>query len=230
MKIVRAIRDGRIVASKPFSKQKSSHFYDIWASQEPNHAHSHSTAAPKRRLPTNSESYNPPPEYLPTEEERQIWESTASEDRETDFLPQSYSALRHVPGYDNLIHEQFSRQLDLYLAPRIQRKKLNINADSLIPKLPSPSSLRPFPVYQGLRVCHQGRISCIATCPDGLWVVTGDDLGLICLWEIAIGCQVSQWKYPAKITAIAWCPRQDYSFFVIAWQVSISFTIKIKIK
>ena len=81
-----------------------------------------------------------PYEYLPTEEERKKWEEADPEDREQDYLPQKYTALRLVPAYDRFIKERFNRQLDLYLAPRVQRVKLNIDPSALIPKLPSPSS------------------------------------------------------------------------------------------
>lgn len=36
----------------------------------------------------HAESYNPPPEYLPTKEEAEEWKTAHPEDRERDFLPQ----------------------------------------------------------------------------------------------------------------------------------------------
>ncbi|THH03200.1 hypothetical protein EW146_g10488, partial [Bondarzewia mesenterica] len=170
MKIVRAIRSGRILPSKPKTASTRPQFYAIW-NEEPS-THAPPLPAPKPRLPTHAESYNPPEEYLPTEDERKEWEATDKEDRERDFLPQKYSSLRLVPAYDQFIQDRFSRQLDLYLAPRIQRTKLNIDPNSLIPKLPSPSSLRPFPNYKALKFAHtKGRVRCVSVSPDGAWVV-----------------------------------------------------------
>jgi ribosome biogenesis protein ERB1 len=53
-------------------------------------------------------------------------------------MPKKYSCLRHVEFYDRLINERFERCLDLYLCPRARRKKLDIDPDTLIPKLPKP--------------------------------------------------------------------------------------------
>jgi len=62
-------------------------------------------------------------------------------------MPQKFEALRKVPLYQDLIREHFERCLDLYLCPRLLRKKVNVTDPSkLIPELPSPSDLKPFPV------------------------------------------------------------------------------------
>ena len=53
------------------------------------------------------------------------------------------------------------RCLDLYLCPRVRRMRHNISSDALIPKLPNPKQLEPFPkqlqtMYEG----HTARIRC----------------------------------------------------------------------
>lgn len=213
MKIVRAIRQGRIVPNKPKATNQSQ-FYAIW-NEEPSNQPA-PLPAPKPRLPTNEESYNPPAEYLPTEEERKKWEETDKEDREREFLPQKYSALRLVPAYNQFIQERFSRQLDLYLAARVQRTKLQINPESLIPKLPSPNSLKPFPVYKSLSVPHDnGRVRSVSVSPDGTWVASGDDNGVLSLWEVVVGKVVKRWKLKGKIGSVEWCPRTDVCFIVV---------------
>lgn len=213
MKIVRAIRQGRILPNKPKTTSDKPQFYAIW-NEEPS-THPAPLPAPKPRLPTHAESYNPPEEYLPTEEEKKKWEETDKEDRERDYLPQKYSSLRLVPAYDQFIQQRFSRQLDLYLAPRIQRTKLQIDPNSLIPKLPSPSSLKPFPVYKSLSLAHEKRVRSISVSPDGGWVVSGDEGGVVSLWEVTVGKEVKRWKLTGKIGAIEWSPRIDVSFFVV---------------
>ena len=67
------------------------------------------------------------------------------EDRPINYTPQAHDVLRHVPAYDNFIQERFERCLDLYLASRLKKKRLNMTAEELLPKLPKPSELRPFP-------------------------------------------------------------------------------------
>ncbi|KAI0049579.1 BOP1NT-domain-containing protein [Auriscalpium vulgare] len=224
MKIVRAIRQGRILPSKPKTTSAQQQFYAIW-NEEPS-AHAPPLPAPKPRLPTHAESYNPPEEYLPTDEERKAWEDTEKEDRERDYLPQKYGSLRLVPAYGQFIQQRFGRQLDLYLAPRIQRPKLNIDPDSLVPKLPSPNSLRPFPSYRSLRFSHtKGRVRSISVSPDGAWVVSADEQGIVSLWEVIIGREVKRWTMGEKVGAVEWCPRTDVSFFVVATEEMLHFLI-----
>ncbi len=76
-----------------------------------------------------------------------------------NFLPQAYGALRKVPAYPNLVKERFERCLDLYLCPRAKVKKRlrNIDPDSLIPNLPRPADLRPFPTT--LSIEYRGHIA-----------------------------------------------------------------------
>jgi ribosome biogenesis protein ERB1 len=215
MKIVRAIRQGRILPSKPKTSSSLLQFYEIWSEPTPS-LHPPPLPAPKPRLPTHAESYNPPEEYLPTEEERKEWVATDKEDRERDYLPQKHPALRLVPAYDQFIQERFSRQLDLYLAPRIQRTKLRIDPNSLIPKLPSPSSLKPFPNYKALMFSHgNSRVRCISVSPDGAWAVSADDDGIVSLWEVIVGREVKRWKMTEKVSSLSWCPRSDVAYFIV---------------
>jgi ribosome biogenesis protein ERB1 len=214
MKIVRAIRQGRIVPGKPKTAGGAPQFYAIWA-DAPASAAPSQQPAPKVRLPTTAESYNPPAEYVPTAEERAAWEATERDERERDFLPAKHGALRLVPGYARFVQERFSRQLDLYLAPRVQRAKLRIDPDSLVPKLPSPASLRPFPSFRALAVRHGARVRALGVSPDGAWAVSADDAGVVSLWEVAIGREVRRWTFPGRVGAAEWCPRTDVAFFVV---------------
>jgi len=225
MKIVRAIRQGRIIPNKPKTITSKFEPYAIWS--ETTSTHQPPLPAPKPRLPTTAESYNPPEEYLPTEEERREWEALDPEDRERNFLPQKYNSLRLVPAFDQFIQQRFDRQLDLYLAPRIQRVKLNINPDSLIPKLPSPSSLKPFPNYRSLDLCHSNRAKALSVSPDGAWVVSGDEDGVVSLWEVIVGREVKRWKFGGKVASISWCPRTDAHFFAVGLYVLILFQLRL---
>ncbi|CCE65935.1 hypothetical protein TPHA_0N01540 [Tetrapisispora phaffii CBS 4417] len=194
MKIVRAIREGRIIPPKKLKEMRAeeeNHNFDLWGDAEEMPDHVMTLRAPKLPPPTNDESYNPPEEYLLTKEEQEEWENTEYSEKEKKYLPQKYSALRKVPGYTESIRERFERSLDLYLAPRVRKNKLNIDPDSLIPELPSPKDLRPFPIrgstiYAG----HQGRIRTLSIDPSGLWLATGSDDGTVRIWEILTGREV----------------------------------------
>jgi ribosome biogenesis protein ERB1 len=220
MKIVRAIRQGRILPSKPKTSSTGPQFYSLWS--EPPSDRPPPLPAPKPRLPTHAESYNPPEEYLPTEQERAEWEKLDPEDRERNYLPKKYTALRLVPAYDQFIKERFNRQLDLYLAPRIQRVKLNIDPNKLIPNLPSPNTLKPFPVYKSLTFTHaNSRVRCVSVSPDGAWVVSGDENGIVSLWEVNVGREVKRWTFEGKVGTLEWCPRTDVSYFVVGLYVTL---------
>lgn len=195
MKIVRAIREGRIVPNKPkASEDDARSYYDIWADnaeQQPDHIMH--LRAPKLAPPTHEESYNPPEEYLPDDKEKEEWDNMDPEDRERNFLPQKFDALRKVPGYSEALRERFERSLDLYLAPRVRRNRLNVDPDSLIPELPSPKDLRPFPIknctiYTG----HKGKVRSVSVDPTGQFLATGGDDGTVRVWEVLTGREL--WK------------------------------------
>ena len=139
-------------------------------------------------MPGHAESYNPPAEYLFSAEEEKRWRDADPEDRKTDFIPQKYSSLRLVPAYAGLIRQQFVRCLDLYLCPRARRIRMNVNPDDLLPKLPSPRDLQPFPATQGvIYLGHTSRVTCITVDPTGQWLATGSDDTTVRLWELLSG-------------------------------------------
>merc|ERR1719261_1402033 len=99
------------------------------------------------------------------------------QDRELSHLPQKFDCLRRVPAYKEFITERFKRCLDLYLVPRALKQRMNVDPDSLLPKLPNPKDLRPFPThiavsYEG----HTGMVRGVAVDFTGHWLasVSGD--------------------------------------------------------
>lgn len=221
MKMVKAIKEGRI---KPWQAPKTDEelereddeqqyaSYDVWANEQPRADHPMNVPAPKLPPPGYEESYHPPKEYLPDKHEREEWEKQDPEDRDQDFLPQDHSALRKVPGYAQLIKEKFERCLDLYLAPRVRRSKLNIDPESLLPKLPDPSELKPFPttcavVYRG----HESRVRTLDIDPAGRWVASGGDDGSVRVWELSTGRLLWRCKLSGEdaVNVVSWRPSSD---------------------
>lgn len=95
------------------------------------------------------------------QEEQASWELLDPEDR-PKFVPQAFDALRRVPMYTNFIKEIFERCLDLYLCPRIRKKRMHIDPESLVPQLPKPRDLQPFPTALAIRFTgHTGKVSTI---------------------------------------------------------------------
>ncbi|KAJ5772865.1 hypothetical protein N7457_007761 [Penicillium paradoxum] len=212
MKLVKAIREGRILPYKApedrEDKEEELINYDLWADEVERPDHVMHIPAPKLPPP----ELPPPPEYLPDNKERKEWEQTDPEDREKDFLPNDFGSLRRVPGYDNFVQEKFERCLDLYLAPRVRRSKLNIDPESLLPKLPSPEELKPFPtacatVFRG----HKGRVRSVNVDPTGIWLATGGDDGTVRVWELLTGRQLWSAKLSddEAINTVRWRPGKD---------------------
>lgn len=112
--------------------------------------------APKLPPPSTAESYNPPDEYLFTEEEREKWLNAHPDDRLHDFLPGKFKSLRLVPGYAALLSERFQRCLDLYLCPRTMRHQWIENSSELLPELPPLESFKPFPELQAALFRQEG--------------------------------------------------------------------------
>jgi len=144
--------------------------------------------APKVPLPTHRESYHPPPEYLPTEEEIEEWKNAHPDDRKLNYLPQDHGRLRKVPAFPTFIQERYERCMDLYLCPRKEKMRLNIDPESLVPRLPKPSDLRPYPTRVAVTYFgHHGRVRTLAVDPSGEMLASaGDDLKLR-VWEVDSG-------------------------------------------
>lgn len=217
MKMVKAIKDGRI---RPFREQTDEERerqeaeddairYDVWADEAPRPDHVMNVPAPKLPPPGYEESYHPPPEYLPDQHEREAWEQQDEEDRDRPFLPQDHTALRKVPGYATLVKEKFERCLDLYLAPRVRRSKLNIDPESLLPKLPDPAELKPFPttctkIFTG----HEGRVRSVAVHPAGRYVASGGDDGTVRVWDLQTSRQAWRVRLSSTepVNVVTWRP------------------------
>lgn len=224
MKIVRAIREGRILPFKPPPTEDKDEdleikTYDVWANETPRPDHIMNIPAPKLPPPGYEESYHPPPEYLPNRAEIEAWEKLDEEDRDKDFLPTNHESLRKVPGYDKFVKEKFERCLDLYLAPRIRRNKLNIDPETLLPKLPSPEELRPFPttcaiVFYG----HEGRVRSLAVDPSGVWLASGGDDGTVRVWELLSGRQIWRIKLgeDEAVNVVRWRPGTEVTVLAAA--------------
>ncbi|KAH0445964.1 hypothetical protein IEQ34_025199 [Dendrobium chrysotoxum] len=219
MKIVRAIRQGRITPGGPASRAKPQ-YYNIWTDDDqPLGDHPMHMPAPKLPLPTHAESYNPPAEYLFDEQERQDWENADPSDRKVNYLPAKFDALRKVPGYANFVKERFERCLDLYLAPRMRRQRMDIeNAQDLL--LSSLLLANYVPSLQ-LHLSATVRVRCVAVDPRGQWLVTGADDGRVRLWDLSIARCTAVWDLHARsptserspVYGIQWCPNKAMSLF-----------------
>lgn len=215
VQLVRAMRAGLISTSrKPLARGEAAaaaalaaaaYEVDLWAASEadggddgdflgrPSQAtrdrSSAALAAPKVPLPGHAASYRPPPEYLPSAQAAREWTAARPIDRRMPFLPTSHDALRHVPNYAGGIKERFERCLDLYLAVRVRARPVVTDVAGLVPVLPSPRELRPYPNggVATLGDGSAGRVRSLHVHPRGLWLASGGDDGCVRVWEVATG-------------------------------------------
>lgn len=157
-------------------------------------------AAPKLPPPGHAASYRPPAEYLPTEDELKQWEDLPAKDRPYgSMIPKAFDNLRSVGAYQHSVREAFERCLDLYLCPRVVKKRLNIDPESLVPKLPQAQDLRPFPTAKCIlyKTPYEGdtppTIRCVTSSPDGQFMASGAADGFLRLWEVQTGRLLRSW-------------------------------------
>eukprot|EP00798_Chlamydomonas_sp_ICE-L_P004053 gene4053-14139_t len=201
VKLVRAMRKGwlKTNAEKEAARVAEPPIYMLWA--DDNMADSEKTAnglsyipAQKAKLPGHAESYNPPKEYLATEEEKASWELMDPEDR-PKFVPEAFNSLREVPMYASFIKDIFERCLDLYLCPRVRKRRMHIDPESLVPQLPKPRDLMPYPTTLAMKyIGHTMK-----------WLLSGSDDCTIKLWEVQSGRCMRTWKMGAAVESVAWC-------------------------
>jgi len=169
-------------------------------------------AAPKRELPMHAESYNPPEEFLLDDKEKEELEKMDAEDRPYNFLPQKFESLRKVPLYQDLIRDHFERCLDLYLCPRVLKKKVNVtDPTALIPELPQPSDLKPFPNSLSIEYkFHNSTVRSISVSPCGLYLASGDEQGNLVIWHVATSRMLRQYKLDNSIIdSVEWNPSKN---------------------
>ncbi|GFR59221.1 ribosome biogenesis protein BOP1 [Elysia marginata] len=129
--------------------------------------------APKEPLPGHAESYNPPEEYLFDEEEEAKWDGQEPEERRMDFKPEKFGSYRSVPKYEKFINDRFHRLLDLYMASRQRKMKMNVNPEDLIPKRPEKKDLQPYPTREGMIYKdHKDMVRTISPDPSGQWLAS----------------------------------------------------------
>lgn len=181
---------------KPFMMWKGDEEDELHFRKGPMHI-----AAPKLPPPTHAVSYNPPDEYLPTEEDLKEWEDMDVKDRPHGLLiPKKFNNLRSVGAYEHAVRERFERCLDLYLCPRAMKRRLNIDPESLVPSLPKASDLRPFPTSKCIEFDtpydrdEAPMIRCLTVSPDGQFLASGASDGFVRIWEVQTGRLLRSWN------------------------------------
>ena len=211
-KLIHAINKGWLKVDEEEEDPKSDEeepLYDLWGedAKDPRTKGKLPPALvlPKTVRPEHDESYNPPAEYLPTDKESKEWQEAHPQDRDKNYLPKKYKVLRHVEVYTDLIKERFERCLDLYLAPRVKKRKVHVDPDSLLPELPPPSSLKPFPSFANVYYKgHKHRLRAITTDPEGVYLVSGDESGLLLVFDVKTSRILKRLKFEKSVVSLDW--------------------------
>ncbi|KAF3330975.1 ribosome biogenesis protein BOP1 isoform X1 [Carex littledalei] len=221
--LVRKIRAGLIKAPDE-PKEEEANYYLLWGddtNSAENKKRINYIPAPKLKLPGHEESYNPSVEYIPTEEEINSYQLMYEEDR-PKFIPRRYLSLRSVPAYDKSVKEMFDRCLDQYLCPRTRKKRINIDPESLKPKLPSRKDLRPYPTTCYLEYLgHAGPVNCISVDPSGQWLASGSTDGTTRMWEIETGRCLKVWEIGEAARQISWNPVADRPILAVVLEYDV---------
>ncbi|PQQ12544.1 ribosome biogenesis protein BOP1 homolog [Prunus yedoensis var. nudiflora] len=219
-KIKLAIRKGLIKPKKPKEEEEEEEsVYPLWG-DDSNSAgkndHLSYIPAPKPKLPGHEESFNPSLEYIPTQEEINSYQLMYEEDR-PKFIPKRFTSMRSIPAYENAVKECFERCLDLYLCPRVRKKRLNIDPESLKPKLPNRNDLKPYPVscyleYRG----HGDAVTSISVEASGQWIASGSLDGTVRIWGVETGRCLKHWKIGEAVKYVSWNPNPEHSILAVS--------------
>lgn len=227
-KLVALIRSGRLKPFKPQKKDRNPYKFsrDLWLKEGDinDRRHRAHIAAPKMALPGHAESYNPPPEYLLTADDVKKWESQSEEERDQFFLPQRFPNLRSVPFYKNTVRERFERCLELYMCPRQRIRRAKVDPESLIPKLPRPKDLQPFPSAQSiLYKGHTDIVHSVSVEPQGQFMVSGSEDCTVKFWEILTSRCWRTIKFDSPVRNVSWCPNTTISVVSVITRKQIYF-------
>ncbi|KAL3072756.1 hypothetical protein niasHS_017730 [Heterodera schachtii] len=240
-RMVHAIKMGWLKRKEPpkgSEEEEEPRLYDLWDDEGDEQRKSKSQMArvrmhlpaPKVKPPEHAESYNPPPEYLFDEDERRKWEETEPEKRRVDFVPHKFDALRMVPFYDKFYDERIERCMDLYLAPRQRKMRLNVDPKQLLPDLPNPKDLQPFPTTLAFYLRgHSGQVRTLAVEPEiGELLVSGGADSTVRVWLLPSGKCLRLFEMPASVTCVAFCPNSNRTLTLVSCESDLVTVLNIQ--
>ncbi|NXI96720.1 BOP1 protein, partial [Psophia crepitans] len=162
------------------------------------------------------------PDPRPLRPQKLAWEQQEPAERKLNFVPQQYRCLRAVPAYSRFIHERFERCLDLYLCPRQRKMRVNVDPEDLIPKLPKPRDLQPFPTTQALVYRgHGSLVRCLSVSPSGQWLVSGSDDCTVRFWEVCTARCMKTLPVGGVVKSVAWNPNPTICLVAICVEQSV---------
>jgi ribosome biogenesis protein ERB1 len=180
-RLIYLYKNGLMPMEEPPKEEEK--YYDIWEYTNESSLTQYYPGlgyqAPKRELPDTDISYNPP-----------------NNEKE--------SILRKVPKYEKLIEEEMERCCDLFLNARTIKKKINLKESDIMPDLPKPEELRPFPTKETILFKgHSSSIKALCCDPNNLNVLISADNGnFIHFWDIKTAKIIVRFTLKEKVHMI----------------------------
>ena len=195
-RLAKMIEDGLIKIEEKKEENFFDEISDIWKFENTNSLKYHPSKGfmmPKPDAPDNDVSYN----YL----------NYNDENHET--------SLRKMSKYEHSLTDQFARLNDIYNASRIIRKKHDITEKDILPDVPEPKDLKPFPTKDNIsNFGHNNTITSIAVDPAGDYVFSSDVAGFVyfsdvistkILLEVYLKEKIKNIQYNSFLSLLAVC-------------------------
>lgn len=99
------------------------------------------------------------------------------------------------------------------------RKKVNVtDPTKLIPELPSPNDLKPFPSAVSIDyVFHTKGVRALAVSPNGLYLASGDEDHNLVIWHTRTSKMMRHYTLPNKVVdSIQWNPDPTLCLLIAA--------------
>ncbi|NXW39110.1 BOP1 protein, partial [Phaetusa simplex] len=216
-KLVHAIKMGWIKPRKP--KDDAPTYYDLWAHEDPNSIlgrHKMHVPAPKMKLPGHEESYNPPPDPEP---------GLSSRSRSLAWGAQGTSTGAEV-GVGGDGRGTTTAAVDgrgtAWSCLTACFSQVNVDPEDLIPKLPKPRDLQPFPTTQALVYRgHTSLVRCLSISPSGQWLVSGSDDCTVRFWEVCTARCMKTLPVGGVVKSVAWNPNPTVCLVAVCVEQSV---------
>ena len=116
--------------------------------------------------------------------------------------------------------------MDLYIAPRKVKHRINIDPKDLIPEIPPASELKPFPSKLAVRYKgHNSKVRSVSFSPCGRFLCSGDDDGLVLVFDVRTSRIVKRYKFEKAVTSVAWNPAKDTPLIAITTDTRCVFVM-----
>ncbi|KAJ1076198.1 hypothetical protein K5549_018123, partial [Capra hircus] len=109
------------------------------------------------------------------------------------------------------------RGVEVGAADPASSSQVNVDPEDLIPKLPRPRDLQPFPTCQALVYRgHNDLVRCLSVSPDGQWLASGSDDGSVRFWEVVTARCIRTVPVDGVVKSVAWNPHPTICLVAVA--------------